>query len=225
MNTNFKYEGAIYTMTNEHVLIVYFNVESEAFQALSEIRQNTVAHQGFVLFEQASLIKREHGNILIKDGFHNGEEIGGGMALGSVIGSFIGILGGPLGVLLGMGAGATLGSLPALNDAEEKNSLIRSVTTRLQDGEMAILAVVQEENEQDLDQYFGKFDTMIIRYDAGVIEEEIEYAEKLQEDLAHQAQAAMKKERSDERKKRAAAKRDSVHTRFESLKEKFTRDN
>lgn len=134
-------------MANEHVLIVYFNVESEAFQALSEIRQNAVAHHGFVLFEQVSLIKREHGNVLIKDGFHNGEEIGGGMAIGGVIGSFIGILGGPLGVLLGMGAGATLGSLPALNDAEEKNSLIRSVTTRLQDGEMAILAVVQEEND------------------------------------------------------------------------------
>ena len=207
-------------MTKENVLIIYFNVESEGYQAFSEISHSAFSKDKSTLIEQASLIKREKGNIIAKEVLHNGKERNEDIIVGSIIGGFLGVLAGPLGVLLGMGVGATLTSL-SFNEDEENTGLIHSVTSRLQDNDIAILAVVQEENEAILDEYFAKFDTTIVRYDAHVIEEEIEYAEKLQKELVHQARVQMRQERSEERKRIADQKRAYIQARFEALKEKL----
>ena len=45
-------------MTKENVLIVYFNIESEGYQAFTEMRQNTFSQSKSILLEQASLIKK-----------------------------------------------------------------------------------------------------------------------------------------------------------------------
>ena len=155
-------------MAKENVLIVYFDIESEGYQALTEMRQDAFSQNNSILIEQASLIKRENGTIIEKDVFH--KNTGDGIVIGTIIGSFLGVIGGPLGVLLGMGVGATIGSLSSLDDAEENEGFLHSVTSRLQDNDVAIIAVVQEEDEAQLDGFFAKFDTTIVRYDAHVIE-------------------------------------------------------
>lgn len=208
-------------MTKENVLIVYFNIESEGYQAFAEMRQDTFFEDKSFLIEQASLFKRENGNIITKDMFNNEKSKSDGVVIGTIVGSFLGVLGGPLGVLLGIGMGATIGSIPALHDAEENAGLLQSVTSRLQDNDSAIIAVVQEENEAQLDDYFAKFDTTIVRYDAHVIEEEMEYAEELQQELARQARIQMRKERSADRKHKVEEKRAEIKARFEALKEKL----
>ena len=208
-------------MTKENVLIIYFNIESEEYQAFAEMRQDTFSEGKSFLIEQASLFKRENGNIITKDMLNNEQSKSDGVVIGTIVGSFLGVLGGPLGVLLGMGMGATIGSIPALHDAEENAGLLQSVTSRLQDNDSAIIAVVQEENEAQLDDYFAKFDTTIVRYDAHVIEEEIEYAEELQQELARQARIQMRKERSADRKHKVEEKRAEIKARFEVLKEKL----
>ena len=208
-------------MTKENVLIIYFNVESEGYQAFSEISHSAFSKDKSTIIEQASLIKRENGNIIAKEVLHNGKERNEDIIVGSIIGGFLGVLAGPLGVLLGMGVGATIGSLTSLDDTEEYEGLIQSVSTRLQDNDVAILAVVQEEDEAFLDNYFAKFDTTIVRYDAHVIEEEIEYAEDLQKELARQVRVQMRRERSEERKRKVEEKRLEVKARFKALKEKI----
>lgn len=208
-------------MAKENVLIVYFNVESEGYQAFSELSHDTFSKDDkSTLIEQASLIKRENGNIIEKDAFHQEIHRNEGIVIGTIAGSLLGILGGPLGVLLGMGVGATIGSLASFDD-EENEGLLQSVSTRLQDNDVAILAVVQEDDETLLDNYFAKFDTTIVRYDAHVIEEEIEYAEELQKELARQARAQMKEERSEERKRKVEEKRSQIKARFAALKDKL----
>ena len=208
-------------MAKENVLIVYFKTESEAFQAFTEICQNAFSREKDILIEQASLIKRENGNIIGKDHFTNEQKKSEGAVIGSIIGSFIGLLGGPIGVLLGLGVGASIGTLPSIDEEEENAGILHSVTSRLQDNDVAIVAVIQEEDETKLDEYFSKFETMIVRYDAHVIEEEIEYAEELQEELAYQARIQMKHERSEERKHRVEEKRAHIRARFEALREKL----
>ena len=208
-------------MTKENVLIVYFNIESEGYQAFAEMRQDTFSEGKSFLVEQASLFKRENGHIIAKDLLTNEDSKHDGLLIGTIVGSFFGVLGGPLGVLLGMGMGATIGALPSLQDEEENAGLLQSVTNRLQDNDSAIIAVVQEENEAQLDDYFAKFDTTIVRYDAHVIEEEIEYAEELQKELARQARIQMRKERSEDRKHKVEEKRVQIKARFDALKEKL----
>lgn len=211
------FQGGCY-MEKENVLIIYFNIESEGYQAFTEMCQNTFAQSKSILIEQASLIKRENGNIVEKDHFTN-EIMNDNLVLGTVVGSFLGVLGGPLGILLGMGVGATIGRLSSQHDIEENAGLLQAVTSRLQENDIAILAVIQEENEAQLDDYFTKFDTMVVRYDAHVIEEEIEYAKKLQKELAHEALVQMRQERSDERKRKVEEKRTQIQARFKALKE------
>ncbi|MGM9944175.1 MAG: DUF1269 domain-containing protein [Lysinibacillus sp.] len=208
-------------MEKENVLIIYFNIESEGYQAFAEMRQDTFSEGKSFLIEQASLFKRENGAIIAKDLFNNEKGMSEDVVIGTIVGSFLGVLGGPLGVLLGMGVGAAIGSLPSLHDTEEHAGLLQSVTSRLQDNDIAIIAVVQEENEAQLDDYFAKFDTTIVRYDANVIEEEIEYAEELQKELAYQAHIQMRKERSEDRKRKVEEKRAEIKARFEALKEKL----
>ncbi|WP_054956243.1 DUF1269 domain-containing protein [Paenibacillus dakarensis] len=208
-------------MVKENVLIIYFNIESEGYQAFTEMRQHTFSQSNSIIIEQASLIKRENGTIIAKDFYNNEKNMGEDVAIGSIIGGLIGILGGPLGVLLGMGVGAAIGSLPSLDDTEENSGLLQSVVSRLQEDDIAILAVVQEENEAQLDNYFAKFDTTIIRYDANVIEEEVEYADEVQKELARQARVQMKQKRSEERKRKVEEKGAEIHARFEVLKEKL----
>jgi len=208
-------------MIKENVLIVYFNTESEGYQAFTEIRKESFLTDKSTIFEQASLIKKEKGDISAKDFFHHGKSLGEGVLVGSLIGSFVGLLGGPLGVLLGMGVGATIGSLSSFDDVQDNASLIYSVTSRLQENEIAILAVVQEEDESILDEYFSKFDTTIVRYDADVIEEEVEHALELEKELVRQARLQLKQERSLERKQKVEEKRSEIQARFKILKSKL----
>ena len=54
----------------ESVITVNFDVESEAYQALSEIKRHPDGSGYFV--SAASLIKKENGHIVLKDGFDTG---------------------------------------------------------------------------------------------------------------------------------------------------------
>ena len=99
----------------ESVITVNFDVESEAYQALSEIKRHPDGSGYFV--SAASLIKKENGHIVLKDGFDTGIDTTDDAAYGSLIGSLVGILGGPLGVLFGGSMGALVGSTVDADDA------------------------------------------------------------------------------------------------------------
>ena len=73
----------------ESVITVNFDVESEAYQALSEIKRHPDGSGYFV--SAASLIKKENGHIVLKDGFDTGIDTTDDAAYGSLIGSLCGI--------------------------------------------------------------------------------------------------------------------------------------
>ena len=127
----------------ESVITVNFDVESEAYQALSEIKRHPDGSGYFV--SAASLIKKENGHIVLKDGFDTGVDTADDAAYGSLIGSLVGILGGPLGVLFGGSMGALVGSTVDADDAVQSASLIEQVCTDIRDGGTALIALVQED--------------------------------------------------------------------------------
>ena len=129
----------------ESVITVNFDVESEAYQALSEIKRHPDGSGYFV--SAASLIKKENGHIVLKDGFDTGVDTADDAAYGSLIGSLVGILGGPLGVLFGGSMGALVGSTVDADDAVQSASLIEQVCTDIRDGGTALIALVQEDDD------------------------------------------------------------------------------
>ena len=82
----------------ENLVLANYKVESEAYQALSELKRET-ANANYTI-SQAVIVKKENGKLSVMDGFANGALTGDDTWKGSLIGSLVGVLGGRLGCCL-----------------------------------------------------------------------------------------------------------------------------
>ncbi|MDO4798234.1 MAG: DUF1269 domain-containing protein [Coriobacteriales bacterium] len=201
----------------ENVVTAIFDVESEAYKAFSEIRAMPFGN-GYGVAE-AALLKREGDNIIVVDSIDAVAVTADDTAAGMVIGSLVGILGGPFGVLLGAATGALIGSSLDSADAVNSLSMMEVTAAKLYDGEIAIIALVQEE-EPAFDAAFEDYQTTIIRHFAVDVINEVDLARDAQADLANQMheqlRAERKAERADKREERSA----KVKAHFEEIKAK-----
>ena len=199
----------------ENVVVSIFHIESEAFQAFSELKQFGQTEN--TKLAQASIVKAENGVVNVKDSFDLMDSLGDDYFEGGLIGSLIGILGGPLGVLFGFAAGGAIGASVG-SDKELANSvLITTVSNKLTNGEVAIIALVQE-NESVLNSIFEKYQVHIARWDVATVAAEIESALKIQEDLEHQAKARLIADKKE-------ARREKFDKLKANIKEKFSKKN
>ena len=201
----------------ENVVTVIFDVESEGYQAFSELRAQPFA-EGYGVAE-AALLKRTEEGIVMADAFDPAAVTADDTALGMMIGSIVGILGGPLGVLLGASTGALVGSTYDTVDAANSLSMLETTAAKLYDGEVAIIALVQEE-EPAFDAAFEKYETTIIRHFAVDVMDEVDIARQVELDLARQAKAEMRKDRKDERAEKRAERKAAIQDKFNELKAK-----
>ena len=189
----------------ENIVVSIFRVESEAFQAFSELKQFGQTEN--TKLAQVSIVKAEDGIIKVKDSFDLMNSVGSDYFEGGLIGSLIGILGGPLGVLFGFVAGGTIGASTSLDKDLAKSELITTVSEKLTNGEVAIIALVQENDESVLNAIFEKYKTIVARWDVATVSAEVESALEIQKDLAHQAKARL-----------IADKKEARHEKFDKLK-------
>ena len=183
----------------EHIVAALFDVPSEAYQAFTELKgfpQNDETR-----IAQAVLLKKENGVISVADAFDPLRQVGSDMLTGTLVGSVLGILGGPLGMLFGAGVGAWVG--------------------RLRNGDVAIIALAQERIETPLDEFFGRVKTLVARWDAWRIQQEVVDAEQVQADLHERVRAELRTRRSEERHEMFEEFRQSLRQKFEDLKAMF----
>lgn len=205
----------------ENIVLSYFNIESEAFQALSELKKINLFDEK-ILLSQVALIKKVDGQIIVKDAFDTGKVTSDDTWKCSLIGGLVGILGGPIGMLLGFSTGTIIGAIKDTKDTETENNLILSITKRMKDGDVALIAVIQEETEESYDRVMSAFDCLTIRYDASFVQEEVDYAQKVQKELEKQAREKMKEKRSVERMNKKKYYENKIKFDFSRLKEKMT---
>jgi len=203
----------------ENVITVLFDVESEAFQAATELKSKLKCDSYTI--SQVELIKKQNGFIAPCDGFDSGLKTTDDTFAGLLIGSIVGILGGPLGVLIGGGYGAMVGSAVDATDAIDGLTMIEAVSEKTTEGEIALIALVQENDEAALNEFFAKYKTTIIRRDAAVVALEIEDAKKLEKELQRQAKEELRKTKKEERSQKIAEKREEIKSNFEAFKAKF----
>lgn len=202
----------------ENVVAILFDVESEAYQAFSELKRDAV--NGSYIISHMGLVRKQNNHPALLDTFDSGKDTTDDTAKGGLIGSLVGILGGPFGVILGGSLGALVGSVTDANDAKKNVSMLEQVGAKIYDGQTMIMALVQETYEEDLDRRVSKFKPTILRFDAAVIAEEVEEAEKLQKEMAKEAKRRMREEKSSERKQVIAEKRAKIKADFEAFKQK-----
>lgn len=203
----------------ENVLMVLFEVESEAYQALAELRHDAV--NSSYTISQMGLVKNKQGRILPCEGFDSGVDTRDDMVKGGLIGGLLGILGGPIGMLFTGSMGALIGSVKDSSDAEKNVSMLERVSGKMGEGNVALIALVQEEDESILNRCLSKFKTETIRWDAAVIAEEVEEAQKLEKEMKRQAKERMRDQKKEEYRQNLEQKRAKIHADFEMLKERM----
>lgn len=106
----------------ENIVTILFEVESEAYQAFSELKRVPV--NGCYAISQIGLIKNQNGHPVLLEGFDAGKD---GALKGGLLGTMIGILGGPFGVLLGGSMGTMLGIVADADDTAKNLSMLEQV--------------------------------------------------------------------------------------------------
>lgn len=167
-----------------------FTTESEAREAMAALSE-TPQINGTTIY-QISLVKRKEGVLKLCDNFSSEYLKSNDAVKGGLIGGLIGVLTGPVGLLLGGAAGALLGKAGEEDKKDESAALIEQAAKKLEEGDIALIALVDETDENVLDHAMVKFNTVIVRYDAEVISKELEEAEKMEEEMARQAREKLR---------------------------------
>ena len=198
-----------------NVVTVIFEVENEAYRAFSEVRNNMLNSSCVVA--QLTLIKKKDGRITIADGADSGITTADDTQRGGLIGLIVGILGGPLGMLLGSAMGSFIGHIIDINDAKKDLSMIEQVSTKLHDGEVALIALAQESNETFLNALLSPYKTTVIRHDAAVVAAEVDEAIKVQETLAAEAREKLHALEKEKLREKIVKKGEEIRDKFKKL--------
>ena len=201
----------------ENIVIATYEVESEAYQALSEIKHETT--NANYTISQAMIVKKENGKLNMRDGFDSGNETNDTWT-GGLIGSLVGILGGPLGVLLGGSVGMMIGGAVDAGDVANHISLLERAGDCIAEGGTAMLLLVQENYETALTAKLNRFHVTITRIDAAEVAAEIEHAKEVEKQLAKDARAKMRAEKSENFKASVEKKRGELKSWFAGLGKK-----
>lgn len=167
-----------------------FTKESEAREAMAALSENPQIN-GTTIY-QISLVKRKEGVLKLCDNFTSQHLNSNDTVKGGVVGGLIGLLAGPVGLLLGGAAGALMGKAGDLDNKDDSAALIEQAAQKLEEGDIALIALVDETNEEVLDHALVKYNTVVVRYDAEVIAKELEEAEKMEEEMARQAREKLR---------------------------------
>lgn len=205
----------------ENIIIVPFEVESEAYQALTELRKTPLTEQ--YLISQALLVKNDDGKLNTIDGFDTGVQTHNDARFGGLIGALLGVAGGPLGMVLMGGYGALVGSAVDWTDAAQNASLMEHVLTCVTEDQTVLIAVVEEKDADGFDKALEKFKAEVTRFDAAEVAAEVAEAERIQEEMARQAKKQLREAKRADRKQEIEARREKLKANFANVKAKFTK--
>ena len=143
-----------------------------------------------------------------------------------MLGSLAGVIGGPFGVLFGAGLGALAGGAVDSVDLFDSSSMLGMVASKLNVGEAAVIALV-EEDEPAFDAALGKYNPIIIRRDAAAVAEEVELALELAEELKNeeigQLEAEQKAELKEEFEARKAELQEYREEKLAAINDRFAK--
>ncbi|MBQ9614693.1 MAG: DUF1269 domain-containing protein [Lachnospiraceae bacterium] len=203
----------------ENIVIINFDVESEAYQALSELK-GKVFSENYVV-SQALLVKNTDGKLSVLEGLDTGRETRDDTQMGGLIGALLGVAGGPLGMVIMGGYGALLGSAVDWSDAAQNASLMEHVLNCVTDEKAVIIAVVQENENSAFDSVFAKFSSEITRFDAAEVAAEVAEAERIQEEMARNAKKELREAKRNDRRQEIEERKAKIKAHFNDVKAKF----
>ena len=168
-----------------------------------------------------ALVKKNYGYLKTLDSYESPLVTDGNTFSGGLFGSLIGVLGGPIGMLLGGTTGALIGAKTDEVKSEAATTLLDAVTEKLQDGSVAIVALVNEESEEPLDNVLKPFDAIVMRRDIAFVTEEVAEAKRLELEMQNQVREQMKAERKKQLEDKKQEFSAAVQSKIDQAKADF----
>ena len=201
-----------------NIIAAIFDVESEGYQAISTLSKTPIIEETSIL--QMALVKRENGSLKVCDSYDSGIHTTDDMLLGGLLGGLLGVLGGPVGVLLLGSYGTLAGSLVDTADALDSATVMEKVADKLVEGEVALVMLAEEINEEEIDDKLKGFKVTIARFDAAAVAEEVEQAKETEKEMERLARKELRAAKKEERKDKREAKKAEISANFAAFKEK-----
>ena len=201
-----------------NIIAAIFDVESEGYQAISTLSKTPIIEETSIL--QMALVKRENGSLKVCDSYDSGIHTTDDMLLGGLLGGLFGVLGGPVGVLLLGSYGTLAGSLVDTADALDSATVMEKVADKLVEGEVALVMLAEEINEEEIDDKLKGFKVTIARFDAAAVAEEVEQAKETEKEMERLARKELRAVKKEERKDKREAKKAEISANFAAFKEK-----
>jgi len=202
-----------------NIIAAIFDVESEGYQAMTLLSRTPIIEETSIL--QMVLVKRENGTLKVCDSYDSGAHTTDDTLLGGLLGGLVGVLGGPVGMLLMGSYGALVGSLVDTGDALDTQTLMERVADKLQDGDVALIMLAEEINEEEVDNALKGFKVTIARFDAAAIANEVEMIEDSQKEKERLDRKELREAKKEERKDKLEAKKAEIGADFAAFKSRF----
>ncbi|HZQ87660.1 MAG TPA: hypothetical protein VFA83_22635 [Acidimicrobiales bacterium] len=178
----------------KNVLVMHFSAPSNAFQALSELKQQPD------VIGAAVLERTSDGGLRTADGYS--QQLGSGIAIGGLVGALVGILAGPLGVLLGWSTGLLTGALFDADDEADTEDGFTVLSKSIPPGSNALIVEMSETSHAIADDIAAKLDGTVTRIPASEVEKEVAAAQEATRRAAAEARKARWEKRRVEFKER-----------------------
>jgi len=204
----------------DNVLAVNFDEDSNAYEALSVLRE--MDGQGQLALAGAAVVVREQdGSVVTKDQMDDTDL--DGTATGGIVGLVIGILGGPFGVLIGGATGLLVGSLFDMADDDDTESALSDISRSVRVDRTGLIADANEQSPEVVDAAMTRLGGTVVRRPLEEVQAEIAAAEDAQRAAAREARKQLREHRRDQAKQKIQAKIDELKATMEHLKAKLHR--
>ena len=185
------------------VIAVSFEDDHNAYNALTLLKE--LDSQRRVGIQEAAVVVRgKDGQVVEKDRI--GSMFPASTAGGGLVGLLIGIIGGPFGMLIGGASGLFVGSLFDIQDIDDTESALGSISSSVAVGRTALLAVVAEQSPEVIDTAMSGLGGTVLRRSVDDVEAEIAAAEKAERKAKREARKELLQSRQERDKAGIAAK-------------------
>ena len=182
------------------VIVLHFEVESQAYQAFSKIRQLHMERK--IKGDQMAVVTHtsDGAHMFKVDDFLDFTG-GNNTSTGGLIGMLVGVLGGPLAMLLGWFAGGMIGATRDAKEISTAQSIFGQVIEKIGEGETGLILIADEDDNRPLNQLvIHELGGEITPLDFDAVEDEIKSAKVVEEDAKKKASESWKEHHQDSEK-------------------------
>jgi uncharacterized membrane protein len=194
----------------ENVIAVSFDSSNAAYDAVTKLKE--LDQQGQVTLYEGRVVERDPtGQLAVKDSVLGAEDKRGLTTVsGGLIGMLVGVIAGPVGMLLGGSMGLMTGAVIEMDVDDRDDSVLSAFARHVQPGTTAVLAHVNEQSEEIVDNAMTGMGGNVLRRPAVDVETELAAAQEARDVAEHEAREKLRKERRDQKKEEIDSKLDAL---------------